>query len=202
MGDGGSGGDPQDQAQNINSLLGKMLRIDVNGTSSGRRTGSLDEPVRRQRPASTRSGRRPPNPVALVCSIGSPATSGSPTSALDGRREEINRSTAASGGGRGVNYGWDDMEGRHCYEPMTGCATAGAVLPIVEFAPRRSSSTDNCSVDRRLRLSRESAYRAAPRGGYFFADYCSNRIWVVDATGPLRRRALRPLPDTSLLLAP
>jgi glucose/arabinose dehydrogenase len=180
MGDGGSSGDPAERAQNLNSLLGKMLRIDVNGTSSGKAYR-----VPASNPYVGKSGldeiwaRGVRNPwrwsfdrVAGDLWIGDVGQA---------RYEEVDRSTAASGGGRGVNYGWDVMEGRHCFEPMTGCSTSGKVLPMVEYA-HAVSGTDNCSV------TGGYVYRGIHypllRGGYFFGDYCSGRVWVISAAGP------------------
>ncbi|HET9344681.1 MAG TPA: PQQ-dependent sugar dehydrogenase [Candidatus Limnocylindrales bacterium] len=179
MGDGGSSGDPQDRAQNVGALLGKMLRIDVNGTSSGKAyripptnpfagaTAGLDEIWAR--------GLRNPwrwsfDRITGDLWIGDVG---------QGRYEEIDRSTASGGGGRGVNYGWNDMEGRHCFEPMSGCSTSGKTLPIVEFPHDVAGTNDNCSV------TGGYVYRGERfpllRGGYFFGDFCSSRIWVVGA---------------------
>jgi glucose/arabinose dehydrogenase len=178
MGDGGSGGDPEDRAQNVNSLLGKMLRIDVNGTSAGLQyripatnpyvglTG-LDEiwSIGLRNPWRWTFDRL--NGDLWIADVG------------QGSWEEVNRSTATSGGGRGLNYGWDDMEGRHCYEPLTGCATSGRTLPVAEFA-HDVAGDNNCSI------TGGYVYRGARyprlRGGYFYADYCSGRIWTIGAT--------------------
>jgi glucose/arabinose dehydrogenase len=177
MGDGGSGGDPQDRAQNLNSLLGKMLRIDVNGTSSGKAyrvpssnpyvgKSGLDEIWAR--------GLRNPwrwsfDRITGDLWIGDVGQN---------TYEEIDRSTAASGGGRGVNYGWDDMEGRHCFEPMSGCLKSGRVLPLIEYT-HSAPGIDNCSV------TGGYVYRGARfpllRGGYFFGDFCSGRLVVASA---------------------
>ncbi|HEX5012801.1 MAG TPA: PQQ-dependent sugar dehydrogenase [Candidatus Limnocylindrales bacterium] len=180
MGDGGSGGDPQDRAQNLNSLLGKMLRIDVNGTSSDKayrvpatnpyvgRSG-LDEIWARGLRNPWRWSFDRVTGDLWIADVG------------QGAWEEVNRATASGGGGRGANFGWDDMEGRHCYEPMSGCLTAGRALPMVEYA-HAVTGTDNCSI------TGGYVYRGVHfpllRGGYFFADYCSQRIWVVSSTGP------------------
>jgi glucose/arabinose dehydrogenase len=178
MGDGGSGGDPGDRAQNLNSLLGKMLRIDVNGTSSGKayRIPSTNPYVGKDGLDEIWAyGLRNPWRWSFdrvtgdlwIADVG------------QGTWEEVNRSTAVSGGGRGVNFGWDDMEGRHCFEPMSGCLTAGRALPIIEYA-HAVSGAHNCSV------TGGYVYRGVHylllRGGYFFADYCSQRIWAVSAT--------------------
>ena len=179
MGDGGSGGDPQDRAQNLNSLLGKMLRIDVNGTSSGKAyripssnpwagaTAGLDEIWARGLRNPWRWSFDRITGDLWIADVG------------QGRYEEVNRSTASGGGGRGANYGWDDMEGRHCFEPMSGCQTSNRTLPLVEYA-HEAGTNDNCSVTGGY-VYRGERYPLL-RGGYFFADYCSNRMWVVSAT--------------------
>jgi len=178
MGDGGSGGDPEERAQNVNSLLGKMLRIDVNGTANGKQyripssnpyvgqTG-LDEifAIGLRNPWRWSFDRLTGD--LWIGDVG------------QGKWEEVDRSTAASGGGRGVNYGWDVMEGRHCFEPLTGCSTSGKTLPLVEYG-HSVSGTDNCSVTGGY-VYRGNRYTLL-RGGYFYGDFCSGRIWVVSAT--------------------
>jgi glucose/arabinose dehydrogenase len=185
MGDGGASGDPQDHAQNRNSLLGKMLRIDVNGTSTGKayRVPSTNPFVGRAGADEIWAyGLRNPWRWSFdrltgdlwIADVG------------QARWEEVDRATRASGGGRGVNFGWDDMEARHCYEPMSGCLTSGRALPMIEYA-HAVSGTANCAV------TGGYVYRGARfallRGGYFFGDYCSGRIWVVSATGPSQASA-------------
>ena len=95
-----------------------------------------------------------------------------------------------------MNYGWDDMEGRHCYEPMSGCLTSGRALPMVEYG-HAVDGADNCAV------TGGYVYRGVHfpllRGGYFFGDYCSGRIWVVSATGPAQAVAtLLPITAPSI----
>jgi glucose/arabinose dehydrogenase len=195
MGDGGSGGDPEDRAQNINSLLGKMLRIDVNGTSTGKQyripatnpyvgRAGLDEiwSIGLRNPWRWSFDRL--NGDLWIADVG------------QGSWEEVNRSTATSGGGRGLNYGWDDMEGRHCYEPMSGCATSGRTLPVAEYA-HIVTGEDNCSITGGY-VYRGSRYRRL-LGGYFYADVCSGRIWAIGATaaGPATGRELL---DTNLTI--
>ena len=137
----------------------------------------VDEPVHGCHGRPRRDlGARPAQPLALVVR---PDTGDLWIADVgQSRYEEVNRSTASSGGGRGANYGWDVMEGRHCFEPRAAARRAAR-------CSRSSSTRSRCGHgrllgDRRLRLPR----RALPllRGGYFFADYCSDRIWVVSAT--------------------
>lgn len=182
MGDGGSGGDPQDRAQNINSYHGKMLRIDVNGTSTGKayRVPSTNPYVGKNGlDEAWAIGLRNPWRWSFDRITGDLWIADVGQSSW----EEVNRSTASSGAGKGKNYGWDDMEGRHCFEPKSGCATSGRILPLVEFA-HIVAGDDNCSVTggyvyHGLRYPKLT-------GGYFYGDFCSGRIWTVSsaATAP------------------
>jgi glucose/arabinose dehydrogenase len=63
-----------------------------------------------------------------------------------GRYQEVNRVTPdGDAGGRGRNYGWRRLEGRHCFNPPTGCSTAGMTMPMIEY-PHAVSGEDNCSI--------------------------------------------------------
>ena len=190
MGDGGSGGDPQERAQNVNSMLGKMLRIDVNGTTStrGYRIPSTNPYVGITGLNEIwQTGLRNPwrfsfdraNGNLWIGDVGQNAW------------EEVDRATRTSNGpGRKINWGWDDMEGRHCYEPMSGCRTAGRTLPVAEYG----HSNGRCAVTGGY-VYRGSAIPAL-MGGYVFADYCSGEIWVISATAssPATRTLLRDTP--------
>jgi glucose/arabinose dehydrogenase len=176
MGDGGSSGDPQNRAQNVNSRLGKILRIDVAD------------------PAGAQQYTIPPdNPYVgingydEVWSIGvrNPwrFSFDSRTGDLwigdvgQDRYEEIDRSTADSGGGRRLNYGWPSLEGTSCYKPKTGCNKTGKTPPMAVY-----SHSLGCSVTGGY-VYRGTTYPDLG-GVYLFGDYCSGRIWGVDANGP------------------
>ena len=172
MGDGGSAGDPGNRAQSIYSLLGKMLRIDVNGKSGSRQyripasnpyvgRAGLDEIYSR--------GLRNPwrwsfDRVTADLWIGDVGQN---------RYEEIDRSTSTSGRGRGVNYGWKVMEGRACYSPSSRCNTTGKILPVVTY----NHSQGDCSVIGGYVYRGSSAPSLA--GRYLFGDFCSGRIWMI-----------------------
>jgi glucose/arabinose dehydrogenase len=172
MGDGGGAGDPGNRAQSVNSLLGKMLRIDVNGTSGTRQyripatnpyvgKAGLDEIYSR--------GLRNPwrwsfDRATMDLWIGDVGQS---------RYEEIDRSTSTSGRGRGANYGWKVMEGRACYSPSSGCNTSGKVLPVVAY----NHSKGDCSVIGGYVYRGPSAPSLV--GRYLFGDFCSGRIWSI-----------------------
>jgi glucose/arabinose dehydrogenase len=168
MGDGGSGGDPQNYAQNLQSLLGKFLRIDVNITSPGKNYAIPPTNPFYNNPSAGREeiyafGLRNPwkfsqDPVTgliYAADVG------------QNMYEEINIIT------NGGNYGWRVMEGFNCYNPPTGCDTTGKILPIKVY----DHSQGDCSV------TGGNVYRGQRRpeltGAYIYADYCTGRIWML-----------------------
>ena len=82
----------------------------------------------------------------------------------------------------GLNYGWNTMEGTHCYQPSNGCNQSGLTLPVNDY-----SHDDGCSVTGGYvyRGPREPALV----GVYFFTDYCGGLIWALtkDAAGNWQR---------------
>ncbi|MEA2520121.1 MAG: hypothetical protein QOF49_2201 [Chloroflexota bacterium] len=178
-GDGGSSGDPGNRAQNLDSLLGKLLRLDVH---HGTRTTHYVIPA--SNPFVGRSGndlvwsRGLRNPWRWSFDRG--------TGALwigdvgQDRYEEIDRSSPQPtvGAGRGVNYGWRVVEGRACYNPPSGCSTTGMQAPLVAYS-HAVTGDDNCSVTGGF-VYRGTAYPVLA-GGYVFGDFCSGRMWLVSA---------------------
>jgi glucose/arabinose dehydrogenase len=180
MGDGGSAGDPQNRAQNLNTLLGKMLRIDVNHTSGTRKYA-----IPRTNPYVGRTGldeiwsRGLRNPWRFSFDRA--------TGALwigdvgQARYEEVDRSlkSGTTPAGRGLNYGWNVLEGRVCYKPATGCSKTGKTMPLTAY-PHAVSGADNCAVTGGF------VYRGGAdpvlRGGYVYGDFCSGRLFLVSAT--------------------
>ena len=161
MGDGGSGGDPENRAQNRDSLLGKLLRIDVdagdpygvppdNPFAAGGGRGEIWA-VGLRNP--WRFGFDPPDGLLYIADVG------------QNLWEEVDVQPA---GQAGVNYGWPAMEATHCYKPPSGCSTPG-VLPAVEY-----SHSDGCSIIGGL-VYRGTASPALG-GQYFYSDYCSG--WI------------------------
>lgn len=159
-GDGGAGGDPENRGQNPNTLLGKLLRIDVDqGDPYGI---PPDNPL-----AGQRSGRE-----IFALGFRNPwrfsfdRQTGRLWAADVGqnRWEEIDVVEA------GNNYGWRVMEGAHCFQPSRGCATAGLTLPVAEYP----NESPHCAV------TGGYVYRGNRvdflRGTYVFGDYCSGRI--------------------------
>jgi glucose/arabinose dehydrogenase len=165
LGDGGGGGDPGGRGQSLAELLGDILRVDV--TSGTSYTIPSDNPFAGRtdaRPELWSVGLRNPwrfdfDPATgdlYVADVGQNAW------------EEVDVATVAQGAGRGTNFGWNIMEGTHCYAAAT-CDTTGLVLPVLEY-----SHAEGCSI------SGGYVYRGAAipelQGHYFYADYCSG--WV------------------------
>jgi len=171
LGDGGSGGDPNDNAQNKTVLLGKILRIDVDNPAPPLNYGiPPDNPfagnTQGWREEIYSFGLRNPwrfsfDPVTnwLWCGdVGQNAW------------EEID--TITSGG----NYGWRCYEGNHEYN-MTGCTGTDYLFPIWEY----SHSGGNCSITGGFIY--RGMRRPELRGNYIYADYCSAKVWDLDYSG-------------------
>jgi glucose/arabinose dehydrogenase len=180
-GDGGSGGDPNNHGQSLATLLAKMLRIDVDHASGGK---PYTIP-----PTNPFVGRAGALPEIFAYGLRNPY--GFSFDRLTGDLwigdvgqdlwEEVDRATAASGGGRGLDYGWSIMEGNHCYKPSTGCKTAGLTLPLAEYTHGAGDSI-GCAIIGGY-VYRGSAHPEL-EGRYFFGDECSGHIWDVTAAGP------------------
>ena len=164
LGDGGSGGDPQNNAQSLDTLLGKLLRIDV----AGGETYAIppDNPFAGGggRPEIWAYGLRNPWRFSFDHQTGDLYIADVGQSAW----EEINFQPAASQGGE--NYGWNIMEGFECFR-SSDCNTTGLVMPVVTYPTRGDG---NCSV------TGGYVYRGSLpewQGVYIFGDYCSGRVW-------------------------
>ena len=191
-GDGGGAGDPGNRAQDLGSLLGKILRIDVDRRSPARPYG-----IPKTNPYVGKTGldqiwaRGLRNPWRFSFD--------SATGDLwigdvgQNRYEEIDRSTSAGGGGRAKNYGWPVVEGNSCYRPAFGCRKLGKKIPLAVY-----SHAKGCSVTGGY-VYRGTDYPALV-GGYLFADFCSGRIWAVDAAGAASQRP-RQMLDSTLMIS-
>ncbi|WP_339878077.1 PQQ-dependent sugar dehydrogenase [uncultured Algoriphagus sp.] len=172
VGDGGSGGDPQGNGQNRKTLLGSILRIDVNQTD-----GSKNYSIPSDNPFANNTegfreeiyayGLRNPwrfsfdsaNGQLWVGDVG------------QNKYEEIDIVK------KGGNYGWNTMEGVHCFEPAD-CDMNGLELPVWEY--------DHSQGD--ISVTGGFVYRGSeiPElvGLYIYADYVSGRIWGLDVSDP------------------
>ena len=177
-GDGGSGGDPDENAQNRNVLLGKLLRIDVNGD---------DFPA----DAARNYAIPPSNPFVGAAGADEIWAYGlrNPwrfsfdrmTGDLfiadvgQGRIEEVSFEPAGGAGGR--NYGWDVMEGSLCFEPMSNCDQTGKIPPIFEHT---AASGWHAIIGGYVYRGRKSA---ALRGVYVYGDHFVTNLHAASANG-------------------
>ena len=157
-----------------------MLRIDVDHTSADSTT-----PFRRPTRSSGRAGRlgeiwayglRNPYGFSFDRRTGDLWIGDVGPEPVRGDRS----GTAAAGLGKGANYGWSVMEADHCFKPSSGCCTAGKVEPLAAYG-HGAGDSNGCAVQGGF------VYRGAAHleltGRYFFADYCSGKIWDLAAAG-------------------
>jgi glucose/arabinose dehydrogenase len=165
-GDGGGAGDRFGNSQNPGALLAKLLRIDVDG---GKPYG-----IPPSNPFVSRAGFRPEiwawglrNPWRFsfdratgdlyIADVGQDTW------------EEVDLQPAGSKGGE--NYGWNKLEGTHCYPPGATCSAAGTfVLPIAEY----DHQDGDCSITGGYIY--RGAAQPALNGAYLFADYCTGHF--------------------------
>jgi glucose/arabinose dehydrogenase len=168
MGDGGAGGDPENRAQNMNTLLGKLVRIDVSRSRPSPEIAAL--------------GLRNPWRFSFDRANGDLWTADVGQNAW----EEIDYLPRGRLGEL-TNYGWDVWEGRARFEnkPLSG----GALVQPLEVY----SHSLGCSVTGGF-VYRGSAVPAA-RGRYFYGDYCSGIVWslrqVDGRASDVRRESFR-----------
>jgi glucose/arabinose dehydrogenase len=174
-GDGGGGGDPLDSGRHLDTLLAKVLRIDVSGAPAD---GDPRYAIPPDNPFVDRSGARPEifhtglrNPWRIrfdratgdlwIADVG------------QGEREEIDVSRT---GVRGLDFGWNIMEGTACFRSVsTDCATPELTLPVTEYSHDLGCSVTGGTV------YRGEAFPAL-QGWYVFSDYCSGEFWAIDAS--------------------
>jgi glucose/arabinose dehydrogenase len=193
-GDGGGGGDPNRNAQNPGSLLGKLLRIDTeyawghkpSGSilsylpilfSSAQASPALPYKIPTNNPFVGQSGARPEiwalglrNPWRYsfdrqthdlyIADVGQDTW------------EEVDFQPAGSPGGE--NYGWNILEGKHCYNASTCTPPANYSPPVWEYNHGLNDS-NGCSITGGY-IYRGTAYPAM-QGIYFYGDYCRKTIW-------------------------
>jgi glucose/arabinose dehydrogenase len=174
MGDGGSAGDPQGNGQRLDTLLAKILRIDVDGAPAGGKAyaipaGNPFVDTQDARPEIWLTGLRNPwrirfdraNGDLWIGDVG------------QGKWEEID---VARAGASGLNYGWNRMEGFHCYQPSDGCDQTGLTLPVAEYGHDLGCAVIGGVVVR-------GPGQGALEGGYVFGDSCRDNLWLMDPVG-------------------
>lgn len=169
IGDGGSAGDPLRAGQDSKTWLGKILRIDVNGSPY---LIPSDNPF-----VTGDAG------LAEIWSLGWRNPWRFSFDRLTGdlyvgdvgqnSYEEVNVEKQGSPGG--LNYGWNVMEGLHCFQPRRNCNQTGLVLPVAEYNHEMGISITGGYV------YRGSQYPDL-QGYYFFGDFGSGRIWALKET--------------------
>ncbi len=159
LGDGGSGGDPQNHGQNRGTLLGALLRIDVEaGDPYGIPADNPFVSDPNARDEIWAFGLRNPwrfsfdftDDVLYVADVGQNAF------------EEV---SAVSASTPGLNYGWRLMEGNHCFNP-SNCDPGGLTLPVVEYGHGPECSVTGGFVYRGQEIP-------AIQGHYFYSDFCA-----------------------------
>jgi glucose/arabinose dehydrogenase len=164
LGDGGSRGDPRGNDQNTGTLLGSILRLDVDGVAGDRNYAiPPDNPFvgdPDSRDEIWAFGMRNPWRISFdrqtddlwAGDVGQNVW------------EEVDVIVA------GGNYGWNVTEGAHCYRPSTNCATGGLIPPVQEY-----DHGSGCSITGGYVYRGEALPSLA--GVYLYADFCSGRIW-------------------------
>jgi glucose/arabinose dehydrogenase len=187
-GDGGSGGDPQGNGQSQATLLGKILRIDIN-TPSGGENYSIpgDNPFSNNtegyREEIFAYGLRNPWRMTFDAAEGTLWAGDVGQNAF----EEIDIIE------KGSNYGWNVMEGNHCFQPSDGCDMTGLTLPVWEYGRSEGFSVTGGHV-----------YRGSVfpefKGLYLYGDFGSGKIWALDnsiADDPINTEIISGGPNVS-----
>ena len=172
-GDGGSGGDPENRGQDTGTLLGKLLRIDVDG-----RTGGLPYAIPSDNPFASGGGR----PEIYSYGLRNPWRFSFDRQRGDlwigdvgqGDIEEIDY--RARGRGRGVNFGWAAFEGRSSFKGSGAVRGSAPVGPVAQYTHSAGCSVTGGYVYRGKRAR-------GLIGRYVYADFCSGRVWSMRA-GP------------------
>jgi glucose/arabinose dehydrogenase len=180
-GDEGSGGDPDENAQNVTSLFGKLLRLDVD-TNNHPAPPGFNYSIPPDNPFFGQTS--PPGIRQEIFALGlrNPWRWSFDRQTRDifigdvgqGSWEEIDRLPHDPTDPPALNFGWDIREGAHCHEPSTNCSTGGLTDPILEYS-RASNGTGCASVTGGYRY--RGTQHPALQGIYFYADFCSGRIW-------------------------
>jgi len=166
MGDGGAANDPHNNGQSLNTLLGKILRLDVDtGSPYGVPQDNPFITTAAARPEIWSFGWRNPWRMAFDAATGDLYVA----DVGQNQYEEVDVELAGSGGGQ--NYGWRLMEASHCFNP-TSCdpATLKVVMPIAEYPHSQGCSVTGGYVYHGTQFPQLN-------GVYLYADYCTGTVW-------------------------
>ena len=163
LGDGGSGGDPQGNGQDPSTLLGSILRIDVSGLGPDR---GYEIPPDNPFAGSTVAreeiwayGLRNPWRFSFDLQNGD-------LWAGDVGQNSFEEVDLVRKGG---NYGWNTLEGNHCFSPRTGCDASGTLPPVIEYSANKGCSVIGGHVYRGTDIP-------SLTGTYLYGDFCSGEI--------------------------
>lgn len=187
-GDGGGAGDPDGAGQDLSTLAGKILRLDVGEAALGRVSAAAENPflgVEDARPEVWALGLRNPWRFSFdrltgdlwIGDVG------------QDRFEEVDFQPATGGGGE--NYGWSTFEGESCFRPPIGCVADGLTAPVHQYEHGPGCSITGGYVYRGRIIE-------ALRGAYLFGDYCDDRLFALvrGASGELRVVEVGRAPET------
>ena len=169
LGDGGGEGDPFGHGQNTQTLLGKLMRIDVNSTSAGKQYAiPADNPFASGGglPEIFAIGFRNPWRFSFDRSSGR-------LFMADVGQDKFEEIDIVQKGG---NYGWNTMEGAHCFNPPSGCNMTGLMLPIVEIPHPEGEAVIGGFVY-------HGTVVAGMQGQYVFGDL-NGQIWSLTENSP------------------
>jgi len=181
LGDGGSAGDPEENGQNNNSLLGSVLRIDVDSDDLYRIPPSNPfYNIKNVKGEVWLYGLRNPWRFSFDSETGEIYIGDVGQNSW----EEIHVLSPLDGG---ANLGWNIMEGSHCFSPQQNCIEAGLTLPVFEYPndanylktlagfAQTKPAIQGCSI------TGGYVYRGKSiswfQGHYIFADYCTGKFW-------------------------
>ena len=171
FGDGGSSGDPQGNGQNLSTLLGSLIRIDVDNPTNGLAYGiPLDNPFISAAPELEAREETYAYGLRNMWRFSWDLETGFLWGADVGQNayEEINIIQS------GLNYGWNTMEGNHCYPIGSDCNQEGLELPILEY---------ELYVNGVCSITGGFVYRGnevlSLNGKYIYGDWCTGDIWAL-----------------------
>ncbi|MDB5907179.1 MAG: glucose dehydrogenase [Massilia sp.] len=179
-GDGGGAGDPARNAQNLNSLLGKLLRLDVSGAMAG-----APYAIPLSNPYIGQTGRRPEIWASGLRNPWRYTFDGGKIYIADVGQDRIEEVDISPDAAAGLNYGWNIMEGTLCFNADT-CPSAGLALPAFEY-DHGPNDVNGCSITGGF------VYRGAALpevvGRYFYSDYCAGflRSFVASGAGVIEK---------------
>ncbi|MGQ0430708.1 MAG: PQQ-dependent sugar dehydrogenase [Gammaproteobacteria bacterium] len=179
LGDGGGGGDPQNNGQNPMRLLGKMLRIDIDSQPGGQPYGvPADNPFAGNNRCNANGSGAQNCPEIYALGLRNPWRW-----SFDRQTDQLWLADVGQNSWeeidvivRAGNYGWRIREGAHCFNPSSGCQTAGLIDPVAEYGRALGASITGGYVYRGTQTTELF-------GRYLFADFVSGMIASLTPAG-------------------